>query len=356
MAFDYDDTLYKFCMEQLENYDKSWIQRKRKIGTIDVFNALLSSTILKKGVSTCIVNNEVASHVALIKARNKIEKNVFKTMHQSIYDKELLKNNYYALDGSKFRVPYGFLKFGFNTRTMNKGGKRPAKRPIAMLSALTGINTDTIVNYSVTTHFNERTVVEKLIENLDSKDVVILDRGYYSKKLFNLFHEKTIGCVMRVRKNANKTVKDFYSSRRRTLRSHLVVDDKIIPIKYIKYKVEDSLFVIATNLFDRTIKNIKAIYKMRWRVELSFKRLKTFLNLNHIKAKTVKHWKQEVDFRILLDTIIRRVQTLVQSKKSNKTLLIGKTKTLYSYILIRLQNVLFAQHINQEDHNFFVFN
>jgi hypothetical protein len=83
-----------------------------------------------------------------------------------------------------------------------------------MLSALTGIQTDTIVNYTITKSFicftvkmlcilnvkatrsmafkcqrvNERKCVSELIKNLTNKDTVILDRGYYSKKLFCLFH------------------------------------------------------------------------------------------------------------------------------------------------------------------------
>ena len=99
----------------------------------------------------------------------------------------ILKNHIYAIDGSKVPVNYGFKKkYGYLSRTCDKVIRRPAKRPLAMLSALTGIQTDTIINYTITKHFNERKCIEELIHGLTSKDTVILDRGYYSKNVFSL--------------------------------------------------------------------------------------------------------------------------------------------------------------------------
>ena len=81
-----------------------------------------------------------------------------------------------------------------------------------MLSALTGIHTDTIVNYTITKHFNERKCIEHLIERLSLKDTVILDRGYYSKNIFKLFYKRKVNCIMRLKKDANKTAKIFFKS------------------------------------------------------------------------------------------------------------------------------------------------
>ena len=53
--------------------------------------------------------------------------------------------------------------------------KRTAKRPIAMLSSLYGVESLTTVNYTITQHFNERTCVPTLIEHLQKDDIVIMD-------------------------------------------------------------------------------------------------------------------------------------------------------------------------------------
>ena len=73
-------------------------------------------------------------------------------MHQRVFE----SNHIYALDGSKIRLHKSFETYGYKSRTNNKPVPRPAKRPLAMLSALTGIQTDTIVNYTITKSFNER--------------------------------------------------------------------------------------------------------------------------------------------------------------------------------------------------------
>ena len=75
-----------------------------------------------------------------------------------------------------------------------------------MLSSLIGINTDTVVNYTITKSFNEREFISPLIDNLDRKDTVILDRGYFSKDIFSLFHEKKVNCIIRIKNEAIPTI------------------------------------------------------------------------------------------------------------------------------------------------------
>ena len=200
-----------------------------------------------------------------------------------------------------------------------------------MLSALTGIQSDTVVNYTITKHFNERTCIEPLISNLTQKDTVILDRGYFSKQIFYLFHTKGVGCVMRIKKDANITAKKFFNSRKRNLITTIIYNGTLIPIRYIKYMIEGKIFMIATSIFNKTVKQIKDIYKLRWRVELSFKRLKSHLNIKKIHSKSELLWKQELQVRILLDTLTRTKQIIDTQKH-----LTNKQKITYKYILIQL--------------------
>ena len=58
--------------------------------------------------------------------------------------------------------------------------------------------------------------------------------------------------------------------------------------------IEGKIFMIATSIFNKTVKQIKDIYKLRWRVELSFKRLKSYLNIKKIHFKYELLWKQEL--------------------------------------------------------------
>ena len=143
---------------------------------------------------------------------------------------------------------------------------------------------------------------------------------------------------MRLKKDANITVKKFYNSNKTHLISNILYNDKIIPIRYVKYKIDNSVFIIATTLFDYSIKKIKDIYKLSWRVELSFKRLKSYLNIEKIFSKTESLWKQELQVRILIDTITRNSQiTNLKIKKTYKFFLlkIFPLNELYHYSYIK---------------------
>jgi hypothetical protein len=61
---------------------------------------------------------------------------------------------------------------------------------------------------------------------------------------------------MRVKKTANRTVKNFYSSKKSQLVSHLIHNEEIIKVKYVKKKIGDTLFIMCTNIFDASIKKI----------------------------------------------------------------------------------------------------
>ena len=259
-----DNSLLDECLTYLKEYDNEWIIRKRKITSEFIFKSLICSALTNIGISSCLEGFQSnVSHSAVIKARRKIDPNLFKTINTHIHSNII--NNVYAIDGSKIRIHSGFKKYGFKSRTNDKPVDRAAKRPLAMLSSLYGVESQTTFNYTITKHFNERKCVPKLISVLKKGNIVIMDRGYYSAKLFTHFYQTKIHAVFRLKKDANKTV--------------------------------------------------KKLYKLRWGVETSYKRIKSYHNLNTIYAKTYRLWKQELQLRILYDTLLINVQTKTQIKK-----------------------------------------
>ena len=250
----------------------------------------------------------------MCKARMKIQENIFKTINQQIHNNAC--EHIYAIDGSKIRVHDGFKKLGYKSRTCEANVPRKAKRPLAMLSSLSGVNSDTIHNYTVTKHFNERLVVPELISKLKPGDIVLLDRGYYSQNLFTHFVESKMHCVMRLKKDANSIVHRFYSSNKHCLDSNLIckTTGRLIPIRYLKYIIDNKKYIVATTLSTLSSKNAMKLYRKRWRVELHFKRLKSQLHINTIYSKTEKLWLQEIQARILYDTICRHTQITISDK------------------------------------------
>jgi len=330
------------CHEKFKEIDKEWVKRKRKINTSSIFDLLTASAITNTGVSTKTQILDNHSHVALIKARNKLPDNAFKDINTTLHSNILHKNNIFAIDGSKVKMLKGKEKYGYTSRTNDQDVPRPAKNPICMLSALTGIQTDTIVNYTITKHFNERQCVHELVKPLKKGDIVLFDRGYYSKDLYTFLTKSKLKCVMRIKKDANRTVKSFYNSRKTQMLSYLIDDDgNKTKIRYTKKKIDGSMFVMCTNIFNCKVDRIMELYKMRWRVELSFKRLKSHLFVNKIKALTEKMWIQEFESRILLDSLTRCIQMSANSGKMKKTI-------LYTYILFMVYFKITKNKINSK--------
>ena len=104
-----------------------------------IFTYLAESSVKNIGISTCINSYRHCSHQAVIKARNKLGENLFKEVNFNINKNYLSPNHIYAIDGSKIKVHNCFKNYGYNTRTCDKIIKKPAKKPLAMLSSLIGI-------------------------------------------------------------------------------------------------------------------------------------------------------------------------------------------------------------------------
>ena len=128
---------------------------------------------------------------------------------------------------------------------------------------------------------------------------------------------------MRLKRDAFKAPDLFYKSRKTSLKTHVLVNNTFIPIKLVKYKINDSIFMLCTTHLDKTRNQLKHMYKQRWRVELSFKRLKSYLHINKIFALSELLWRQEMQARILIDTLTRHLQlaSSTTSKNTYKTFL-----------------------------------
>jgi len=333
-----NNSLYEKTLSMVRDHDRHWIVRKRKINTETILKSLVASNVSNVGVSSSLnAHNFDIKHSSMNTARNKISPTLFKDINAEIT--KGFNDRVFAIDGSKVHVPHSFTKYGFKSRTNDKEVPRKAKRAMAMLSTLNGLESKTTVNYTITKHFNERKCVPQLIQHLPKDSVVIMDRGYFSKDLYRHFVESKIHCVFRLKMDGNKTIKKFYYSNKTELITTILVDEKLIPIRYVKYFINGNVYLIALSDMSISKRIIKQLYGMRWGVETSYKRLKSYNNLEKIYARTLQLWHQEVQLRILYDTMIVREQDKHDTKRR-------KTTRRKSYQQIKL--VVFFHIIKQQ--------
>ena len=119
-----DNKLFKLCYNLLNKYDNVWMKRKRKLDTKTIFEYLINGAITNTGISTCVNVQQQFSHVAMIKARQKIGETCFSDINKTLHKEETLQNHVYAIDGSKVQVHNCFKELGYKTRTCDKVKRR----------------------------------------------------------------------------------------------------------------------------------------------------------------------------------------------------------------------------------------
>jgi len=307
--------------------DEQWIQRRRKIDTSSLFYTLTKCCIQERGVDHILrMNDEQYSSQAVHLARKKLPPGAFKEvnrfLHRGPHDPRV-----FAVDGSKVHVHPSFINAGYKTRTNNKPVPRPAKRPLVMLSSMVDVKTKACVDFELTKHFNERKAAVSMLRSVRKGDTLVFDRGYYSKGLLHRVHDSRAFGVWRLKINAFKGTRSFFNSWR-TEATCLISGVKA---RLLKYFINGKTYVCLTNDPSLSRRDVKAMYASRWRVEESFKRLKSNLRLEKAHARTPALYIQEVEARVLLDTITLRFQRKIKES--------SYIYTLDTYVIHILRNV-----------------
>ena len=298
--------LYKLFTEM----DKKWISRSRKVSTSLVFETIMNACRTKRGIDHVLkMSRADISHVSISKARSKIPENCFYDINRSI-QVERTGNRVFAIDGSKVHVHPSFVNEGYVSRTNNKPVKRPAKRPLVMLSSMLNVNTQTVHDFRLTKHFNERIAATEMLSSVTEQDTLVFDRGYYSFGLYESLCK--VGCtgIFRLKINAFGGIRQFFNSNKyeSCVFAHNIDRTKSIRARLVKYTIDGKKFVCLTNDFDLTRLQVQNLYKKRWKVEESFKRLKSNLNLENSHAMKPELYVQEIQVRVLIDTICLQLQ------------------------------------------------
>lgn len=307
--------------------DERWIQRQRKLNTSSLFYTLTKCCIQGRGVSHILrMEDEDYSSQAVHSARKKLPIGAFKEVNR-VLQRGPHGPRVFAVDGLKVHVHPSFLGAGFKTRTNDKPVSRPAKRHLVMLSSMVDVETRSCVDYELTKHFNERMAAVSMLRSVQKGDTLVFDRGYYSTQLLRKVHNSHAFGVWRIKIDAFKGTRSFFNS------CHTEVNCLIdgVRARLLKYFIDGKTYTYLTNDPSISRRGIKNIYATLWRVEESFKRLKSNLKLEKAHAKTPALYIQEVEARVLLDTITLKLQRKIKEQ--------SYIYTLDTYVTHVLRNV-----------------
>lgn len=293
-------TLTKRLYHELARADKQWITRRRKITTASVFSQLTYACFERRGLKHTLQKSECAfTSQAFSKARRKLPAHLFSDINKSLQVAH--GPRIFAVDGSKIHVHPSYLQQACVSRTNNKDVPRPAKRPLMMLSSMFDVHSRTCFDSQITKHFNERISAVQHFQAANPGDLLLFDRGYFSQELIQYATNSGLKVLFRVKCDALKSVKQFYHSSRTSALVHTTYQGTFSKAYLYKYYIDNKQYVCMTN-FESSVKKIKQLYALRWRVETSFRRLKTDLSLETAHSMTTEGFVQEIEARILFDT------------------------------------------------------
>ena len=235
------------------------------------------------------------SAAAMCKARQKVPSGEFrKALSMFSSDGQRIL----AIDGSKVHVPPSFDRLGFKSRTNDQPVSRPAKRIMCMLSSLVDTQSRCCIDFTITKHFNERTAAETLLRSTRKNDIVLFDRGYYSSALVQAMLSKNVDFVIRLKKDAFQGARTFYNSR--LTKANVFIGGRAIHL--VKYMIDGSKYMCLVSL-DKSSKEVRDMYKQRWRVEEHFKRIKSHMHIERNRSLLPKTFFFDVEVAIFLDAV-----------------------------------------------------
>lgn len=194
-----------------------------------------------------------------------------------------------------------------------------------MVCVIYDIENDYIIESDIRTwRAAERDVAKDLIDSLETKgfknDLLLFDRGYPSKDMFDYLKSKKLNYLMRVK--ANKFNSEFDQANEPDQIVTLIHKDKALPLRIINIVLPTGeVEKLVTNIIamDFTTEDFKALYFKRWGIEVKYNQLKSRYELENFSGVSPIAIMQDFYATIYLSNLLAMVKTEANENiESNK--------------------------------------
>ena len=317
----------------IDNINKEINIRSRKLSFRDIIYC--SSLMVTNNQSYDIINASLkinnivdVSTCALIKYKNGIHNTYFneinKNMISFIYEGQ--KNRIIAVDGTYINLLKSLINDGFKL-------SRNGNYCISLISTLFDVEREIPINYKLFINNSERDALIKQFKYLNKGDILIMDRGYYSKKLLYLLNNRSINIIFRLKNN----LKQISSIKNKNdVITFIEYEGTKIKFRIIKYKINNKIYYLGTTIYDKNIKYFKDLYWKRWKIEINFRHSKYNLSMNNIKSKTKNSIIQDIYTHNFVFILSSYLQYCLQ-KNMNYSFKISTS----SHLNITVNNILY---------------
>ena len=170
--------------------------------------------------------------------------------------------------------------------------------------------------------------------NLAPHSMIVFDRAYNHYFQFAKFTEDKINFVCRLKKNAVYQVEQELYGQNQSDSGFGVLKEEHIHLKYRDEKQEKSLclrkvtyrddkgrlYEFITNNFEISNQEVALIYKIRWQIELLFKKLKQNFQLHYFYSESENGIKTQIWITLIAQLLLMVLKAKSQTKKAFSTI------------------------------------
>ena len=238
---------------------------------------------------------------------------------------------FYAFDSTTIRLFSDILK-GVGRNPKGDGKKKGGLK----VHMLTDIHADTakFVKMSEAKQ-HDKNFLKHL--SLPAGSMIVFDKAYNHYLQFAKWCEEGVFFVCRLKDNAKYEVQEVIFEKKLSGKEAVVLKEEHIHIKYFdienEQKVEKPLclrkvtyrddkgrvFKFITNNREITNEEVAAIYRLRWTIELVFKKLKQNFQLNYFYSESVNGIKTQVWVTLIAHLLLTVLKRKSKSKKAFST-------------------------------------
>lgn len=340
--------LRKLLTNKCTEIDKYIISRKRLLDTKYLLSYLFRTASTK--LSGPIQQADLEYELKLFVSKQAIEKKLDLLDNTLLNDllisltkhvnesKIFAHKNVYAVDGTKISLNKSVDGFHL---TKNKTYKK------ALLNTLYSVTNKIPINFDLSNDFNEiSSFISVLLQYLKKDDIIIFDRGYYSRELITSINTKECFFICRMKNNSSLIDKVADKNETFDIIKNLESYGKI---RIIKYTIGNAPYYLSTNIFDNNINFFKEMYHNRWFIEEFFKTIKHDLSLYNINYKKINRIKQNINMHFIIVLIARYLEELSIKyiKKLNKNYKINHKIAIYMTGMKAIDQLLFKKSNNR---------
>lgn len=286
-------TFSKFVRLTIEDINDEIPQKTREITFKDVVYCCLymngsSCSYSLANINMCMNDIIDVSDTALKKRRNVFDYIYFKqitdTLLDFIYQDDTPR--IVGVDGTYAPLSIELQEDGFKPSPKNTYCS-------CLISSLYDIERKMVINYNLFKEHNERAALMEQINYLKPNDILIMDRGYFSKKLLFDLNSKGIKVLFRMKTNS-LLVTEMLDKGQTSMITTIIYDKEKIKFRIMTYKIDDKDYFLGTTIMNKTISYFKDLYWKRWRIETNFRESKYLLSLNNIQSKSINKVQQDI--------------------------------------------------------------